>query len=164
MFSGAKKMEFLYIIASAQMLTRIKVRNLEVFALKCQNRPKHTFNCGLQQSSCFLRRTKSWPKIWHLLHNVKSTVKISSIFVAFLENMNFTKAEKLFSKWRVKLPENNKNVTLIFGTLVYSSVCSREVKLRFIPFFPWLSPHLAQKVDDVLESHNLHCSSRLVKS
>ena len=27
--------------------------------------------------------------IWHLLHNVKSTVKISSIFVAFLEHMNF---------------------------------------------------------------------------
>ena len=27
--------------------------------------------------------------IWHLLQNVKSTVKISSIFVAFLENMNF---------------------------------------------------------------------------
>ena len=32
---------------------------------------------------------KSSPKIWHLLHNVKSTVKISSIFAAFLENMNF---------------------------------------------------------------------------
>ena len=28
---------------------------------------------------------KSSPSIWHLLHNVKSTVKISSIFVAFLE-------------------------------------------------------------------------------
>ena len=27
--------------------------------------------------------------IWHFLHNVKSTVKISSICVAFLENMNF---------------------------------------------------------------------------
>ena len=27
--------------------------------------------------------------IWHLLQNVKSTVKISSIFVASLENMNF---------------------------------------------------------------------------
>ena len=27
--------------------------------------------------------------IWHLLHNVKSTVKISSIFVAFWENINF---------------------------------------------------------------------------
>ena len=40
----------------------------------------------------FLRRppkwTKSSPSIWHLLHSVKSTVKISSIFVAFLENMN----------------------------------------------------------------------------
>ena len=34
---------------------------------------------------------KSSPSIWHLLlHIVKSTVKISSIFVAFLENMNFT--------------------------------------------------------------------------
>ena len=33
--------------------------------------------------------TKSSPSIWHLLHNVKSTVKISSICVAFLENMNF---------------------------------------------------------------------------
>ena len=34
---------------------------------------------------CSLRR----PKNWHLLHNVKLTVKIASIFVAFLENMNF---------------------------------------------------------------------------
>ena len=32
---------------------------------------------------------KSSPSIWHLLHNVKSTGKIWSIFVAFLENMNF---------------------------------------------------------------------------
>ena len=32
---------------------------------------------------------KSSPSIWHLLHNVKSTVKISSNFVAFLENINF---------------------------------------------------------------------------
>ena len=32
---------------------------------------------------------KSSPLIWHLLYNVKSTVKILSIFVAFLENMNF---------------------------------------------------------------------------
>ena len=34
--------------------------------------------------------TKSSPSIWHLLHTVKSTVKISSIIVAFLENTNFT--------------------------------------------------------------------------
>ena len=33
------------------------------------------------------------PSIWRYVVNVKSTVKISSIFVAFLENMNF-KSEK----------------------------------------------------------------------
>jgi hypothetical protein len=42
---------------------------------------------------CFPRRPqklmKSSTQTWHLLHNVKSTVKISSIFVAFLGNMNF---------------------------------------------------------------------------
>ena len=31
---------------------------------------------------------KSSLSIWHLLHNVKSRLKISSIFVAFLENVN----------------------------------------------------------------------------
>ena len=34
--------------------------------------------------------TKSSPSIWHLLHSVKLSVKISLIFVAFLENRNFT--------------------------------------------------------------------------
>ena len=38
---------------------------------------------------------KSPPLIWHLLQSVKSTVKISSIFVAFLRNMNFNDKEKL---------------------------------------------------------------------
>ena len=33
---------------------------------------------------------KSSPAIWHYVLIVKSTVKISSIFVAFLENTNFT--------------------------------------------------------------------------
>ena len=47
-------------------------------------------NIHLQMlSSGFLKKpqklTKSSPSIWHLLHNVKLTVKISSIFVAFLE-------------------------------------------------------------------------------
>ena len=36
--------------------------------------------------------TKSSPSIWRLLHSIKSPVKILSIFVAFLENMNFSKA------------------------------------------------------------------------
>ena len=31
----------------------------------------------------------SSPLIWHLLHNVELRMKISSIFVAFLENMIF---------------------------------------------------------------------------
>ena len=34
---------------------------------------------------------KSSPLIWLLLDNVKSTVKTTLIFVAFLDNMNFTK-------------------------------------------------------------------------
>ena len=33
---------------------------------------------------------KSSPSIWRYVVNVKSTVKISSIFVVFLENTNFT--------------------------------------------------------------------------
>ena len=32
------------------------------------------------------------PSICHLLHSVKSTMKISSIFLAFLENMNFKRS------------------------------------------------------------------------
>ena len=35
---------------------------------------------------------KSSPSIWRYVVSVKLTVKILSIFVAFLENMNFTKA------------------------------------------------------------------------
>ena len=42
--------------------------------------------------------TKSSPSIWHLLHNVKSTVKISSISVAFLGNMNFNVYVSKFQK------------------------------------------------------------------
>ena len=48
-------------------------------------------------SSCFLRRPQKLKKssllIWHLLHNVKLKLKISSNFVAFLENTNFTKVK-----------------------------------------------------------------------
>jgi hypothetical protein len=43
------------------------------------------------KSSCFLRRPQKLTKlsIWRLLHTVKLTVKIFSIFVAFSENVNF---------------------------------------------------------------------------
>ena len=39
---------------------------------------------------------KSSMSIWHYVANVNSTVKISSIFVAFLENMNFNVNERRF--------------------------------------------------------------------
>ena len=42
---------------------------------------------------------KSTPSIWHLLHNVKLTVKILSIFVAFLENMNFQNSKFLSNRF-----------------------------------------------------------------
>ena len=45
---------------------------------------------------------KSSPLIWHLLHNVKLTVKILSIFVAFLENINFNDQYRTFFFSRIK--------------------------------------------------------------
>ena len=39
--------------------------------------------------------TTSSPSIWQLLHNAKLTVKISSFFVAFLEDMNFKHKQSL---------------------------------------------------------------------
>ena len=39
--------------------------------------------------------TKFSTPIWHVLHNVKLKMKMLPIFVAFLENMNFTKNKKL---------------------------------------------------------------------
>ena len=38
---------------------------------------------------------KSSQSIWRLLHNVKLMVKILSIFVVFLENMNFIYEDKM---------------------------------------------------------------------
>ena len=44
---------------------------------------------------------KSSPSIWHYEVDVKSMVKISSIFVAFLENMNFNRfKERKFNSWK----------------------------------------------------------------
>ena len=46
-------------------------------------------------------------------NNVKSTVKISSIFVAFLENMNFIYlALKDVQKWQWKLGHKNRTGVL----------------------------------------------------
>ena len=46
--------------------------------------------------------------IWHLLHNAKSAVKISSIIVAILENMNF-KSHQFFD------PSPLKDFDVVYG-------------------------------------------------
>ena len=42
------------------------------------------------------KATKSDETIWRLLHTVKLTVKILSIFVAFSENVNFKRTRHLY--------------------------------------------------------------------
>ena len=55
---------------------------------------------------------KSSLSIWHYVVSVKSTVKILSIFVAFLENTNFNIPK---SKWRSEVPHSNfKNIHFAF--------------------------------------------------
>ena len=45
--------------------------------------------------------TKFSLSIWHLLHNVKSTVKILSNFVAFLEKINFIQVESMLQLYDI---------------------------------------------------------------
>ena len=66
------------------------------------DREVYTFFCHhllLSYSLYFLRRLqkleKSSSSFWHYVVSVKSTVKISSIFVAFLENMNLKGMQKI---------------------------------------------------------------------
>ena len=83
----------------ASILNRIAFHQLAFLFLNLEQ-----FNADNMWSSCFLIRpqklTKSSPSIWHYVVSVKSTVKISSIFVAFLENMNFTYLWFFFSNFR----------------------------------------------------------------
>ena len=62
---------------------------------------------------------KSSPSIWHLLHNVKLTVKILSIFVAFLENMNKN------LQMRVLDPSCATNIFHQWNGLVFPSASGR---------------------------------------
>ena len=63
-------------------------------------------------SSCFLRRpqklTKSSLSIWHYVVSVKSTVKILSSFVAFLENTNIK------SNFETKILKNDWKLNKIY--------------------------------------------------
>ena len=52
---------------------------------------------------------KSSPSVWHYVVNVKSTVKISAICVAFLENMNFKQiSRKNCDALRLEIFSNKK--------------------------------------------------------
>ena len=54
---------------------------------------------------------KSSSSVWHYVVNVKSMVKISSIFVAFLENMNFP----IQNLQRALILETSNRTGTIFG-------------------------------------------------
>ena len=64
---------------------------------------------------------KSSPSIWRYVVNVKSAVKILSIFVAFLENMNFKNkailqnGKSIFSKY-----VRNQNWLLWISSFLYT--------------------------------------------
>ena len=74
------------------------------------------------QSWCFLRRPQKLAKssswIWHLLHNVKMMVNISSIFVAFLENMNFN---MVFKAIKIVLRGNPCTIWLLLTMSTFNS-------------------------------------------
>ena len=69
--------------------------------------------------------TKSSPWIWHYVVSVKSTVKILSIFVAFLENTNFKLACSIIREFRV-----HKNLHRISIKLTPKLCPSRNIYLR----------------------------------
>ena len=77
--------------------------------------------------------TKSSPSIWHLLHNDKSTVKISSIFVAFLETMNFSRLfrslvfyETVATIFRQVFSFHTKKKSDVFGQILGFSVLTTD--------------------------------------
>ena len=72
---------------------------------------------------------KSSTQTWHLLHNVKSTVKISSIFVAFLGNMNFNINQSMPTAGFSDLP-----------TALWVSKTGRVFYVFYTAVLPWRRP------------------------
>ena len=81
--------------------------------------------------------TKSSTSIWHLLHNVKSTVKTSLIFVAFSENINFTEFYILthFSTTKTYSHGIRRNYLIGMQDFVYTQL----LIYKFDPKIPWLT-------------------------
>ena len=100
--------------------------------------------------------------IWHYVVSVKSKVKISSIFVAFLENMNFSFRKQLLFWW------NSPHVLLKFNN--FSEIWSFNISLysfsENIPFWPWtknknvalgLVTYVTLEFFETLIAENSHC-------
>ena len=106
---------------------------------------------------------KSSLSILHLLHNVKSMAKILSIFVAFLENMNFTKIYFVKVPLNVKIVKQDllhrkpflkwgpKGGILIFvdnGPLGCYLWCHGDCLLGFLTFIQFAHGHGHAVIDD----------------
>ena len=76
---------------------------------------------------------KSSPSIWRYVVNVKSMVKISSIFVAFLENKNFKSLFGFLNNWKTL------GMLLLFYNIVKNFLKKLEFssKKHFAPL--WIS-------------------------
>ena len=64
---------------------------------------------------------KSLPSIWQLLHIVKSFVKISSILVVFLENMNFIHCTSLNAARSLAMPQSVSARMLLHASEAFCS-------------------------------------------
>ena len=106
------------------------------------------------------------------LYNVKSTLKISSIFVAFLENMNFSFRKQLLFWWNsphVLLKFNNFSEIfdlLLFFMRIWSFNISLYSFSENIPFWPWtknknvalgLVTYVTLDFFETLIAENSHC-------
>ena len=89
--------------------------------------------------------TKSAPLIWHYVYMLNSTVKISSVCVAFLENMNFNKSDEKINSFFMILNWSwiHKPVVQTFPTLM----CDQISMLWYNTLFCCLSmpPNLSLK-------------------
>ena len=87
---------------------------------------------------------KSSPSIWCYVVNVKLTVKISSILVASLENMNFISVGKnifyiiilVIIYFRIKTTFNLGQVVIICPSVSYDTLLTQNSQYIF---FSWLS-------------------------
>ena len=91
--------------------------------------PNHsTEHCPNKEKINFVFSKKATKlTIWHSINIVKSTVKISSSFVAFLENMNFTQ-ESDFCPFFEDLNQSKINTEIKLPLPMYTANVCRELQ------------------------------------